>query len=1203
MYKEYVMKRLIRKALTLMLVAVLSLSYLPANVIQQSVKAADGEPTVNADVYFVSAATGKLITLNGRENDPISCDTMYNGANSVPDNGKFTIYYGDGTTDASQGKTVVNFTCKGTNTSWKADHDKVFQMGKRTNPSGWESVMMEPQGDGTVSFRSTANGKYFSLMGEELGLVEIKKGEKVSNNEKFIPYTDTKPKTPSDVKTEDVSGTSVKVTWTGVDKCIFTGYEVLYSTSQNGTYVSAGLTGSSSLEFKGLQLSTTYYVKVRAITRTDGGGFSETEPISFRTLDDYKPEKVENISVQKTSEGLSVSWDKSLGSTMYTVYRAESRFADYKEIGTVNDNKFVDKNPNKSAYKNYYKVRGKNNSDIGPFSEPASLEINMFGENMYIFADTDNVADINKITADVFENQHYNQFGKDRYTFAFKPGDYTNADVINIGYYTQILGLGKLPHDVRLRNVKVPAALSGNNATCNFWVGFENATIVDTDHNGDDFFAFQWGASQAAPARRLRVERKAVFDWWSGWASGGFVADSKFLQAAGSWSQQQYYYRNCDIAGGTYGVNWNHFVQGCEGTTVDKTEMKPLIHNNGVSNWYQRKNDTVINKTPVVREKPFLYFDTNNDTYKVFVPGLRKNSSGTSWSDESMGVGTSLSVDKCFYIANPKKDNAKTINAQLKAGKNIIFQPGVYYAEEPIEVERANTILLGLGLATIVPNNAETAISVNDVGGVEIAGLVIDAGNHSKSMIQVGREGCNKDHSENPTVLHDIFYRVGGAEHLGRTDSCLVINSNNTIVDHTWIWRADHGNNTGWSVNTAKNGMIVNGNDVTAYGLFCEHFQEYDIIWRGENGSTYFLQNEKCYDPQDQTKWMSHDGTKKGYAAYKVTDNVNNHYAVGMGVYDVFINTNGASIYLDNAIEVPNKPGVLIENATIVEIANGNGPKVGINHIVNNTTAGIRTGAGNNGGYALQKLLSYCNAESNSLPDYYSQQGSTEVQKQTGETPTIDSFAEKNITKDPSSKDDEKPIWKMTDDDYKDIKPQPSDGGTEPSGDNQDGKDSSGDGNGGDSKVDPKPIWGDDTIAVGAVITSGKYTYKITSNANNSAKVTLVGVNKKYQKKLKKVTVAAKIVYKSITFKVTAIGAKAFKKCKKVKTATIGANVKQIKSKAFADCKKLKKITVKGKALKKVAKNAFAKKVRKKLKIKAKKKAKKVLLKSLKRKK
>ena len=191
------------------------------------------------------------------------------------------------------------------------------------------------------------------------------------------------------------------------------------------------------------------------------------------------------------------------------------------------------------------------------------------------------------------------------------------------------------------------------------------------------------------------------------------------------------------------------------------------------------------------------------------------------------------------------------------------------------------------------------------------------------------------------------------------------------IIDHTWVWRADHGDNTGWYANTAKNGIVVNGSGVMAYGLFVEHFQEYDVLWNGENGTTYFLQNEKCYDPQGQSVWMSHGGKKKGYAAYKVADGVKRHYAVGLGVYDVFINTNGNSVFLDDAIEVPDAPGVVIENACTVEIANGEGPLVGINAIVNGHGHAIKTGKGSGGGYAIQRVYRYSAGKADIAPDYY----------------------------------------------------------------------------------------------------------------------------------------------------------------------------------------------------------------------------------------
>lgn len=1202
------MKKFYKRILAIMLALVMLFSYMPENIYAASFMTTEGEDaaseaTENAEVYFVSAATGKLITVNGKVDDPIDCSTMYTDAESVPSNGIFKIYYATSTGNYFKGDTIVNFTCS-SGTSWKATGDKVFQIQGRTNPAGWESVYMEPQGDGTVAFRSNNNGYYFTQDGETLGLVEIKEGESVSSNEKFIMYTETAPKSAKKVTLSDVAGDMVTVSWEGEKEHLYGAYEVLYSTSEDGEYVSAGYTGDTTFTVENLSLSTTYYFKVRTLVNLKGGAYTDSKIAYTTTLSNYRPKQPTGLDVQQKGNALEVSWNKANGATDYYVYRAVSRFAEYEKIGETSDTTFVDENPNDSKYKNYYKIKGVNDADISAFSEPISLETSMFGQNAYIFAPTDDQNEIDAITAEVFAKQHYSQFGDNRFAMMYKPGDYTSTGkYIEQGYYTQTLGLGKTPYDVRLVNVKTPAALSGNNVTCNFWQGIENVTIADLDNNDDPFYCFQWAVSQAAPARRLNVERTAVFDWYYGWVSGGYFADTHFHKSAGSAAQQQYYYRNCQIDGGVYGINWQQVIQGCTGVTNENSKdgsgkafanMVDLLSGEGKTNWDQRGNTTIIDETEEIREKPFLYFDTDTDEYKVFIPAMRKNSQGISWTKDDMGEGTSISVNKYFYIAKSDVDTAATINAQLAKGKNIIFTPGVYHAEEPIKVTKANTVLLRLGMASIIPDNEEAAIKVSDVGGVSIAGLILDAGNYSKTLLTVGDEGCNKDHSENPIVLQDVIYRVGGTGSLGRADSCQVINSNDVIIDHTWIWRADHGNHVGWTENTSKNGLVVNGDNVTAYGLFCEHFQEYDILWRGENGKTYFLQNEKCYDPQNQDDWMSHDGTKKGYAAYKVTNNVKKHYAVGLGVYDVFINTNGASIYLDNAIEVPNTEDVLIENACIVEIANGSGPQVGINHIVNNTTAGIRTGAGNNGGYAIQRLLSYSNEQSLSLPDYYVNQGDVTVQEEEGETPTKDVCAEKDIVKEELSKDNEKPLWEMTEEDFDRKLAQA--GNTEDGNKKDDNKtNSNGNSDKGTAIV---------TLKKGQKFTSGKFTYKITSVKGKKGNVTLVNVRAKYRKKLKKATVKATVKYKGYTFSVTAVGKNAFKKCKKLNKVTVGKNVKKINAKAFVASKKLKRITIKGKKLKKVAKTAFNKKVRKTVKIIAKnKKVKKLIFKSLKRKK
>ena len=322
-------------------------------------------------------------------------------------------------------------------------------------------------------------------------------------------------------------------------------------------------------------------------------------------------------------------------------------------------------------------------------------------------------------------------------------------------------------------------------------------------------------------------------------------------------------------------------------------------------------------------------------------------------------------------MAKEGKDTAKTINAALAAGKNVLFTPGIYRVAEPIKVAKPGTIVLGIGEATIVPENGDAALKCADADGIVIAGLIFDAERASKRFVVGGVKKSERRHVDDPIFLVDLVYRVGGTGKPGKTDVCLEVNANDVVVDHTWIWRADHGDHTGWTANTSKNGIVVNGDGVSCYGLFVEHFQEHDVLWNGEDGRVFFLQNEKCYDPPGNATWMSHGGKKKGYAAYKVSDGVKRHYAVGLGVYDVFINTGGKSVFLDDAVEVPDSPGVVIENACTVEIANGDGPLVGINAIVNGQGHAIKTGKGSGGGYAIQRVYRYSNGKADIASDWY----------------------------------------------------------------------------------------------------------------------------------------------------------------------------------------------------------------------------------------
>jgi hypothetical protein len=542
------------------------------------------------------------------------------------------------------------------------------------------------------------------------------------------------------------------------------------------------------------------------------------------------------------------------------------------------------------------------------------------GSNVKVFDPSMSASSIQSQLNTVFNQQETNQFGNARYALLFKPGSY-NVDA-NVGFFTQVAGLGLTPDAVTI-NGQVHAEADwwpdgSQNATQNFWRSAENLSI--TPPSGSN----RWAVSQAAPFRRIHVRGNLILDD-GGWSSGGFLADSKIDGQVQSGSQQQWISRN-DQIGSWSGSNWNMVFAGVQGAPATSFPTPPY---------------TTVNQTPVTREKPFLYVDSAG-AYQVFVPALRTNTSGASWTSGTT-AGSSLPIAD-FFIAKPG-DSAATINAALAAGKNLLFTPGVFHVNDTIRVTRANTVVLGLGLATIIPDNGVTALSVSDVDGVKVAGLLIDAGTtNSATLMQVGPAGSTADHSANPTSLSDVFIRIGGAA-VGKATQSLVVNSNNVIGDHMWLWRADHGSGVGWTSNTAANGLIVNGNDVTMYGLFVEHYQQYQTIWNGERGRTYFYQNELPYDPPNQGAWMN--GSTQGYAAYKVNDAVNTHEAWGLGSY-AFFNVN-PSVVEAHSFEVPAKSGVKFHSMVTVSLG-GTGT---ISHVINNT------GAAANSGHQVTNLVSF----------------------------------------------------------------------------------------------------------------------------------------------------------------------------------------------------------------------------------------------------
>ncbi len=534
-----------------------------------------------------------------------------------------------------------------------------------------------------------------------------------------------------------------------------------------------------------------------------------------------------------------------------------------------------------------------------------------FGPNVLIF-DPSMTNIQNRLDA-VFSQQERAQFGPNRYAYFFKPGKY-DLDV-QVGFYTQVLGLGESPDEVAITGaVRCQARwMRNNNATCNFWRCVENLSVTPTQDRNINI----WAVSQATALRRVHVKGDMNL-WDGGWSSGGFIADCKIDGQINSGSQQQWFSRNAEW-GRWSGGNWNMVFVGTVNPPAGTWPQPPY---------------TVIEKTPVVREKPYLFIDEVG-RYFVRVPSLATNGTqGTTWSTGTT-PGDSIPIDQ-FYLAHPGTDTAASLNAALNQGKHLIFTPGIYPLDDCLRVTRSDTIVMGLGYATLQPLNGTSALSLADVDGVKLGGLLIEAGtNNSETLVQIGEPGSRNTHAADPIFLWDIFCRAGGAQ-AGSATCMVTINSHDVVGDNFWLWRADHGRGAGWTSNPNKHGLIVNGDHVTLYGLFVEHCQEYQTVWNGNGGRVYFYQSEMPYDPPSQEAWQ-HEGVT-GYASYKVADKVTSHEAWGVGVYCVFY---AAPVIAENAIETPTAPGVKMHHLVAIRLSGQRNS--GIRHVINGTGASVIT--------------------------------------------------------------------------------------------------------------------------------------------------------------------------------------------------------------------------------------------------------------------
>lgn len=257
-----------------------------------------------------------------------------------------------------------------------------------------------------------------------------------------------------------------------------------------------------------------------------------------------------------------------------------------------------------------------------------------------------------------------------------------------------------------------------------------------------------------------------------------------------------------------------------------------------------------------------------------------------------------------------------------------MLQPGIYYLEDAIKVQFDNTVIFGMGLATLVPYNGTACIEVGNFEGVRISGVLLEASTAgSQHLLRFGEPGF-EGNPQNPGLLADVFARAGRfyptSTQYVSADVFVEVNAKHTIIDDVWLWRGDHDyyGLVYYGRNPVQHGLVVNAEDVHGYGLAVEHTVADLLVWNANNGHAYFFQSELPYDVSQET-WGD-----LGYVGYRVAQNVTSHEAFGVGVYQFFRDFN---VTVKSGIAAPDTPGVTFENSLCVHLS-GLGE---ITHVIN----------------------------------------------------------------------------------------------------------------------------------------------------------------------------------------------------------------------------------------------------------------------------
>ncbi|EDV19038.1 uncharacterized protein TRIADDRAFT_62513 [Trichoplax adhaerens] len=498
------------------------------------------------------------------------------------------------------------------------------------------------------------------------------------------------------------------------------------------------------------------------------------------------------------------------------------------------------------------------------------------------------------------------EWSESRYAILIAKGNYTMNGYFKLGYYTQVAGVSDnsdsviLSPGINVLNncVKAFNADGSQNSRCYAPGGLDNfwRSLSDLKMNIANDPVLRFAVSQASPIRDINIEGSAgilMCDWNTdigcGYTSGGFI-DKMKASSIGFGSQQQFYISNSQS---------NQLIAGA---------WNILSNNNNVDSITGAGDVNVQNRWPGY---PFTKIDDTTMT-RFQKPKLVKD--GDQWHVQYDYKASPIS-DFIVVQLNQKEDRTKissydvhNINNQLINKVGMIVMPGIYDLDDTLYIPN-NKIVLGIGLPSFVcpPNTGKCMITESE--GIRIAGLVFDSPvassldtNSDAIILNIGEEGSGI--STNPVVLQDVYCRIAHIkpEQIASSAySCVKVNADYTIGENLWLWRADHDAkfiNVLANAAKAPYGLIVHGNNVKMYGLFVEHFLNYQTVWFGKNGQVNFYQSEipyylpeggitKCSLPYSDLV----DETPACASLY-ITKSATGFTANGLGIYSYFPNKN-----------------------------------------------------------------------------------------------------------------------------------------------------------------------------------------------------------------------------------------------------------------------------------------------------------------------